>query len=529
MATHQIDMTFSHFLGLRQMTPPPVVNPATGQISAYDLKNVELKNSTTIPSVGICSMSGRKKIAELEGKTLIDQFESTQLGVSYWIVYAVDETKGYLYHFKPTTNTFELIYEGLTPVHQANGITLTQGFDDVFVFTNGVDDYLSVNMTATTKCKFLNATDAEGRDIRGLCLKVQDGRLITNSGSRVHWSRTSDIYDWSSQETGVVTNPVYQEFDRDITAIETYGDALVVFTASYSVQFSGNPGDTTSFRRTDATGGGCAGYKAIVKFANKLFYYDAVAKDVFTYYLYDSGQTRPSDGFGSAMMKYWNIVDPTRLNELTITPVTGTDRSELWFSVPLMEKDIVLVYDSITSEWVVRDMGPAIAWRVIDDVLYCANGSALYRENIGDTADGEFYQSMYACHTINLGSDSNTKIPKMPLILTLDDQYSNNFTIEIVLDEDPMKTKTIRVERKSDKFLIWANEDGTVGGEWAEDDGTGGYYWHYDDAFNKVQNVYKLVPFKQMRLKFYTEQSGDSFGILKMEMKRVKVKTKTIG
>lgn len=527
--SQSLDLGVNRFLGVRQMTPPPTVDFATGQISAYELKNVDLKNSETLPNIGICSMSGRKKITELTGKTIIDQFESVQLGVSYWIIYAVDDTTGYLYHYKPENNTFELIYEGLTPVQQANGITLTQGFDDVFVFTNGVDDYLSVNMTGEPKCKFLNAVDAEGREIRGLCLKVLNGRLITNSGNRVHWSRTSDIYDWASDDNYLLTNPAYQEFDRDVTAMEVYGNALIVFTDSYSVQFTGNPADTTTFKRTDATGGGCAGYKAVVKFMNKVYYYDHLGKNVFNYYLYDSGQTRPSEALGHAVMKYWNEINSHRLQEVSLSVVSDAERNELWFSVPIQSGSLVLIFKALLNEWVVRDMGPASAWRVIENALYCANNSSIYRENMTETSDGEFFQSVYACHTVNLGSDSNLKIPTMPLVLTLDDRYSNNFSIDIVLDEDPLKTKKIRVEKKSDAFLIWANEDGTVGGEWANEDGSNGYYWHFDDAFNKVQNVYKMLPFKQMRLKFYTEKPGDSFGIQKMELKRVKIKRKTIG
>ncbi|MDR2902193.1 MAG: hypothetical protein LBU87_03705 [Lactobacillales bacterium] len=527
MYTHETNLKVDRFLGIRLLNP--IVDMQNGYLSAYDAKNVELRYAETSSNVGIYSMKGRQKIATLEGKKIIGQWESIQLGVRYWLVYAIDDAKGYLYHYKPSAGTFDLLYDDLSPVPKANGITTAQGFDDVFVFTNGVDDYVAVMMSADEKCKCLDAVDAEGRNIRGLILKMHNGRLVTNCGNRIHWSRTGDIYDWSSSDTGYVTNAAYQEFDSDVTAAEVYGDALVVFTNTHSVQFQGNPGDVSSFSRSEATGGGCAGPMAVCKFDNKLFYYDAKARNVFAYYLYDSGQTRPSDGLAGNMLKFFAQIDENKLGQISIVAVSSSNKSELWFHLPLLEGSVILIYDYLKQEWVCRDMGPLTSIQAISGDVYGAHEDMLVKEDSGDTVLGEFYPCEYTCHTIDLGSDSNLKIPKMPLIFTFDTHYSNNFSLEFMIDERTDTAKIKRIEKQGDAFLIWATEDGAIGGVWAHDDGEGGYYWNYDDAFDSTYNLHGLVPFRQLRLKFYTEKSGDSFGIKRIEMKRVKIKTKMIG
>lgn len=527
MATYETNLKVESFKGVRAVNPIVDVQN-TGQMSAALCKNIELKYSGDGDCVGIYTMKGNFKIAEIPGKMICDQWESIQKGVSYWIVYAVDEVKGYLYHYKPSAGTFELLYGDLSPVYQCNGLTMAQGFDDLFVFTNGVDDYLSINMSADEKCKPLNAEDAEERKIRGLILKVQNGRLCTNSANRMHWCQVGNIYDWRTSTTGLDTNPAYQEFDRPVTAAETYGDALVVFTDSYSVQFKGNPAKASDFTRTEATGGGCVGFKAVLKYDNKLFYYDGKAKNVFAYYLYDNGQTRPTDGLANNILKYFSEVDKNREDEIAFVGFASGVRNEIWVKFPTLNDTRVLVFDYLKQEWLPRDMGNVNSLSFVQGQLCSAVDNALYQEYTGNTYCGIFRPSEYVCNTINLGSDSNLKIPKLPMILTFDDSYTNNFTIEFMLNDNPKSITTKRIEKSGSTFLIWAKDDGSLGGEWATDDGQGGYMWNYDDALNVTHNLFGLIPWKRLRIRIYTEQEGDEFGLKRIEMKKVKVKTKTV-
>lgn len=527
------DLFIQNFRGIRKVNP--VVDVVSqGVISASVCKNVELNFTENGDNVGIYTTLGNKSIIDFE-KKIIGQFESVQSGVSYWFVYAVDENGGYLYLYKPTENTYELIKDGFTKTETCNAITIAQGFYDWFVFTNGVDDFVGICLnheTESERIKNLEAVDAERRDIRGLALEVYNGRLVTACENRVHWSKVADIFDWSSSTTEVVTNPAYQEFDRNVTAIATYNDMLIAFTNEYSTYFKGNPGDATDFTRGGASGGGCPSFKSVIKFDNKLFYYDDVAKNVFAYYLLDTGQTRPTEGLANNIVEYFKSIYRSRIKEIEITNYIANNKTEIWLKIPTLNKNVILIYDYVKGEWLERVAQSDLrAISVIDGALYSASGGKILKEYLSSLFDGEFIPCEYKMNVINVGSDSNLKVPKMPLIITLDFDRDNDFFIEFIYDDKPERSKIKRVVKVAKSYLIWAKSyDDENGGFWAidENDEKGGI-WVDGDKNTVMFNLAGLLNFKQLQIRIFTEEKGQELGIKRLELKRVKLKTKTIG
>lgn len=527
------DLFINNFRGIRKVNP--VVDVVTsGVISAVKCSNVELYYTENGDNVGIRAAKGNKSVVTAPHQ-VIGQFESVQGSVSYWFVYCVDGTQGYLYQYNPLNNEFTLMKDGLTPTKSSNGITIAQGYDDWFVFTNGVDDYVAINMqkeVTAERVKELNAFDAEQRDIRGLGLEIQDGRLVTFSGNRVHWSAQANIFDWNSSDPNVVTGPAYQEFDRPVTAIVFYNNSLVVFTNDYSVTFQGNPGDAVNFKRTGATGGGCPAYRAVIKFDNKLFYYDDKAKNVFAYYLIDTGQTRPTDGLANNVIDFFNSIYRDRINEIEVLSYVYGNKSEIWFKLPYLDKNKILIYDYIKGEWTERQSQDDIkALSLIDSSLYSASGKKILKEYVSSLFEGVFIPAEYKMNIINVGSDSNLKVPKMPLIMTLDFDFNNDFYIEFIYDDKPEKSKVKRVVKFSSGYLIWAKaENDENGGKWAinEQDNEGGI-WVSSEKNTVMFNLAGLLNFKQLQMRIYTAEYPQEFGIKRFELKRVKTKTKTIG
>lgn len=522
-----------NFRGIRKVNP--VVDVASrGIISAVSCSNVELKYTENGDNVGIFTAPGNKEAADLS-KKIIRQFESVQGGVSHWFVYATDEDYGYLYEYSPTTGEFTLLKGDFTPTDTCNGITIAQGFYDWFVFTNGVDDYIGVCMqqeVEADRIKELNAYDAVGRDIRGLGLEAYDGRLVTFCENRVHWSKQADIFDWHSAETDVTTNPAYQEFDRNVTAIIYYNDMLIAFTNEYSTYFKGNPGDATNFVRGGASGGGCPAFQSVIKFDNKLFYYDNIAKNVFAYYLLDSGQTRPTDGLANNVMSFFDALNPGRLNEIEVVSLVSGERSEIWLKLPYNDRNAILIYDYLKGEWIERKAQDDIrGLAVISGAMYSASGTKILKEYVGNTFNGVFIPAEYKMNIINARSDSNIKAAKMPLIMTLDFDYDNDFFIEFIYDDRLDRSHKKRVVKIPKEYLIWAkdvNDEG--GGFWAKDkDDTNGGIWCPDNKNSVMFNLFGLLPFKQLQIRIYTAENPQEFGIKRLELKRVRFKTKTIG
>lgn len=527
------NLFIDNFRGIRKVNPVVDVL-ADGAVSAAACSNVELKYTQNGDNVGIFTAPGNKAVADFE-KKIIRQFESVQGGVSYWFVYAVDNEGGYLYRYDMLSGEMVLMKDGLSAASACNGITIAQGFYDWFVFTNGIDDYIAVSMQQefeSERVKELGAIDAEGRDIRGLGLEAYDGRLVTFCENRVHWSRQADIFDWNSSDPDVTTNPAYQEFDRNITAIIYYNDMLIAFTNEYSTYFKGNPGNAADFERGGASGGGCPSFQSVIKFDNKLFYYDNEAKNVFAYYLLDSGQTRPTDGLANNIIEYFDDLAKARINEIEIVSYVSGSRSEIWFKMPSAAENKILIYDYLKGEWIERKAESDIrGLAVIDGALYSASGTKILKEYVGNTFNGEFISAEYKMNIINIGSDSNLKVPKMPLIMTLDFDYDNDFYIEFIYDDRIDRSKIKRVIKIPKNYLIWAKDkDDEGGGFWATDkEGANGGIWCPNNKNNVMFNLAGLLNFKQLQIRIFTKEAPQEFGIKRIELKRVKMKTKTIG
>ena len=522
-----------NFRGIRKTCPICDID-STGTVSAIVCKNVELKNTEDSANVGIFTVKGNKSVKEID-KKIIGQFESVQSGVSYWFIYAIDEIRGYLYQYDTAANELNLLDVELSKSDICNAITIAQGYDDWFVFTNGVDNMLAICMSKEVieeRIVFINAIDAENREIRGLGLEVQDGRLVTFCKNRVHWSAQSNIFDWTTSDETLLTSPAYQEFDRDVTAIAYYNNMLVAFTADYSVSFRGNPADASNFVRSGATGGGCPSFRSVIKFDNKLFYYDHKAKNIFAYYLLDIGQTRPTEGLANNVIHFFEQIDDFRLNEIEILSYIYGNKSEIWFKFPGVNGNIILIFDYINQEWIERAAQSDIRGLVlIKGSLYSASGSKILKEYVGSTFDGTFISSEYKMNVLNLNSDSNVKVPKMPLILTLDFDCENDFFMEFVYDDIPEKSKVKHIVKLLKGYLIWSKDNADEnGGSWAlnQDDEDGGI-WLSGERNSVMFNLDAIRHFKRLQIKIYTKDHLQEFGIKRIEFKRVRLKTKTLG
>jgi len=527
-----IDIAIQNFRGIRKQKP---VVDLEGQniISAAVCDNVELKYTERGANVGIYSVTGNIAAATCPNK-IIGQWISVQNRVTYHFVYAVSETEGIIYLYDSVNETWTVMKDGLTVTTAANGITIANGYYDWFVFTNGVDDYVGINMQQTEESRVqnLDAEDAEGRTIRGLCLEAYDGRLVTACENRVHWSATSNIFDWKSSDPDLITAPAYQEFDRNVTALIYFNNRLIVFTEDYSCYFEGNPGDASNFSKGGATGSGCAAFRATVKFDNKLFYFDYKSKNVFAYYLIDVGQTRPTDGLANDVMSYFDGLDTTRFDEIEAVSYVSGERSEIWFKLPYLSGDKILIYDYLKQEWICRLAQDDIkAFMTYGDNLYSASGNNSLLEYRTDKFAGVFKVSEYKTNLINLGSDSNLKVPKMPLIITLDSDKTNDFYMELIYDEDPTRKQLKRIVKNPDGYLVWAKSaDDEDGGVWAlSKDDENGLMWYDEEMGAVMYDLSGLYPFKRLQIRIYTQEDGQQFGIKRLEFKRVRTVKKTLG
>ena len=98
-------------------------------------------------------------------------------------------------------------------------------------------------------------------------------------------------------------------------------------------------------------------------------------------------------------------------------------------------------------------------------------------------------------------------------------------------DDNPERRKVKHIVKLLKGFLIWSkDEEDETGGKWAldENDPEGGL-WVSLDKNTVMFNLDAVMPFKQLQIRIYTEESPQEFGIKRLELKRVRQKNKSIG
>ena len=171
-------------------------------ITASDLQNVELFSTETNSGTGIRTTSGNISICDLipENETIINIFESIQKMNTYFFVYAESEKEGKIYLYSFDDKLLVEKVSGLTVTGKACGTDVSQGWTDLFVFTNS-EEILSIEIGKKDdagnldEITMMNLVDMDGREIKGLGLVVFAGRLWIFNNQILWYSVQENIYD----------------------------------------------------------------------------------------------------------------------------------------------------------------------------------------------------------------------------------------------------------------------------------------------------------------------------------------------
>ena len=507
---------YSNFKGIRTRNG---VNTG-GAISATVCQNVDFVPNTVGSDIQIKSTLGNILVAQHPDYSFIKGFETVQDGLRHLLVYAENKDKGVLFEYDGINNVFNVIQDNLLVTGQANGITMKDTAYDVFVFTNGLD-YYSVNFVATPTTQVINPV-YDKKKVTGLALAEKDGSLVIgqlDGFGLVIGSRQGDIYDWDYAQTADdKTKAWYQLFGKGVTALIPYIGGLLVFTKDDSTLLSGNPADLETFSRSDSSLGGCMSFESWCQHDKYIFFYDNEQKNIYYYTQIDTGQKILGTPVAPEVQKYFDDV-----KKLQMVGYIGENRSEIW----ILSDTFKLVYDYFVGEWSERVCQDITSYFVYNNAIYSTTpeGKILKEKDGLDSCkfDEVFYPSVYTMQTINLGSYSNMKEMEMQPLFTVSDDNDNEFIIDCLIDGKKTKSKKVQMV--------------VNGGVWG------------DDTDDKIpENTFDVAIFSsgsdhithQLKGKFVsnwyylqftirTEELGQEFNILAMELKGITVETDTIG
>ena len=325
--------------------------------------------------VGIRTAKGNISIHNsLAGKEkIINIFESIQGKNSYFLVHTEDDNQGKFYLYNQTLNTLELKRNNLSLTGVSNGIDVQQGWNDLFLFTNGKEMF-TFQVGATNESGELNEivnmtpTDRDGRNVIGLGIALYNNRLFIFNGNILWYSVTSNIYDFATNDSEWTTSAGYIETIKNITAIHEYLGSLAIFYEDSSQLLSVSNGD---FSLSDDSPGGCAGIKSLVFHDTDLYFYDHTKKSVFSFKQIINGEKTLGQNVAVEIQEELANIDINLKDKIQAESVFLTDRNEIWWILPTSDENYskILIYDYLKGEWVKRKSQKINAVKVINNVL----------------------------------------------------------------------------------------------------------------------------------------------------------------
>lgn len=148
-------------------------------ITASDMQNVELFSTETNSGTGIRTAAGNIHICNIipEKETIINIFESVQKANTYFFVHTESDEEGKIYLFSLTDKSLIEKVVGLTVTGKSCGTDVSQGWSDLFVFSNS-EEILSIEIGKNDEdgeldeITMMNLTDMDGRQVKGLGLRT---------------------------------------------------------------------------------------------------------------------------------------------------------------------------------------------------------------------------------------------------------------------------------------------------------------------------------------------------------------------
>lgn len=510
-------LIFEKFKGIREFNG---VNSGN-EISAITCSNVELVQTEIGNNTGIKSMYGNTIAYTLpENYKVIGIFKSQQDNIIYKFIYAENNEKGTLFYVN-IADKLEIIVDDLTKTGKCNGLTMSSTAYDVFVFTNG-EEAKTICFNADSaygdQVKTITATDNQGRIIKWVSMTEWHGFLVVASEYGVHSSHQNDIYTWNENPQDIA-DAWYIEFSKPVTAVFAFTGGLYIFTGDDCTLLNTTPNDTTNSVMKTSAGIGCYSYESIVKHDLYLFFYDNNQKNVYYLSATDTtGQIRPNGPAAKEIQSYFKKIESFKMFSCIYD-----NRNEIWCII----NDNILIFDYIQQEWITRQEQNINTLALISNNIFTGDKYGnIYVENVNIDFSGQFYPSVYKTTYINAGSNSNLKKQKTPLLITLNADYVNDFWVQLTVDNKPKNPKRVKLSQNiTGRF---APEDDSVAGTPEE---------CYDSAAYTEENTYKKTVVEvstpqtwyTIGIKVFTDTLGQGFYINSMELKNIKVKTKTKG
>lgn len=525
-------LIYEKFRGIREYNG---VN-AGGEISAITCNNVELVQTEIGNNTGIKSMDGNVTAYSLPvGYSIKGIFASQQDDKVYKLIYAENEENGALFYIN-LADVPEIIIDNLTKTGNCNGLTMSSSAYDVFVFTNGkeaktvcftldegyqevIKDHNPVSFE-TGYVADIKATDDLGRELSWLSMAEWNGFLVIASEYGVNASHQNDIYTWK-EEGGAqdIADAWYINFSKKITAVFAFTGGLYIFSENDCTLLNTTPNDTANSIMKTSAGIGCFSYQSLVKHDLYLFFYDNNQKNIYYLSATDTtGQIKPAGPVAKEIQSYFSDIKAFKM----FSCIYNT-RNEIWCLI----NNNILIYDYAQQEWVTRQEQEITSLALIENTIFSGSiYNDIFVESVSEDYSGQFFPSVYKTTYINAGSNSNLKKQKTPLLIVINTDYVNDFWVQLTINNKAKNPKRVHVLQN--RLGVYGPEDENTPPKDINIFGKARY--SEEKTYQKaVIEISTPQTWYTLGVKIFTDTLGQGFYIQSMELKNIKMKTKTKG
>lgn len=482
-----------------------------------DSQNIDIYSTESNNGYGFAKMSGNTLYKSIEGEKIIGLHSYKHKdGKHRLIAHTSAENEAKLYYFNEQGEAI-LLKDGLdNKATESTFINFNSTLPEIrylgILSTNSSSDpYIKIEIGVDPEIEEINAIDEDERKIKGLCLVSFLGKVWTNSGDRLHWSKSLDPFDWARAD-----DAGYKQLDSNVIAIHTYADSLIILTENTIYQCKK---DLTSngFTFMPLAQNSAVSAQGIVAHDNFVLYF---ADDgIYPVSVAQEGTKKVDENIAWIINPKISNRDKGKNSEIFAKSITVHGRNEVWFHIPINEKTSCLLIHRFKqgrqshSYWLPPRIQPKInCMCIFDNKIFTGNDKGeILQELKGETYNGQEILAIAELPEMDFNGTHNKQ--KFNIFCYVMAMKNCKFYVDYFFDGDFNFERQYIECGDRDEMFLWDDDS------WDAEDGL----WAWDELLE-----YKLdKPGKHNRLKLrFVAGENMNFNINKLSTTIRKVKNK---
>ncbi|MBQ3310633.1 hypothetical protein IJG72_01005 [bacterium] len=430
--------------GINQATTKTELGLNTKNIYWSDSKNVEI-----FQNKGIIRQKGNvlyKKIPDNEKITALHEMKYADV---YRLIIATESGKIYIYD--DTTDNLTLLERTLNspkPVFTdfLNGVLVSSLQDEMFFIKNN-SSYDIINC---------NLEISENQPVYSDIVAVYKGRVWAASDSSIYFSALGSYTDFQTPNDAGYISGFYTDTDR-IIALKPYKDYLAVYKKNKVYLLTGS--SPTDFAITPFADKGAVSQNGIITVNNKQYFF---ANGIYTLQVGDLNQIVLGSEITEKIKSEFTKFETSRFNEIFAFHYEG--KNQIWYFIPYQYDNYfhtIWINDYVNNAWYKRILPQNITCACMykDYALTADNNGNIYKENVGNSFNGEPIEFMWKSPFLSLGNPTIRKtIDEFYFIL--DESYENKFDFSVYKNFDSENRDDCeKIYSTNFENLIWHKDD----------------------------------------------------------------------